>query len=110
MFKSLKTRYLVTALIVMVLLAVAALVRGGDTVNPPPCPCTDTVYIVDTVYVPNMGQDTLYEYILDTIELRSIHNLIFDFSTAAKQAARRTNEQFGGHPDKELNSINNKEK
>ena len=75
-----------------------------------PCPCTDTAYIPDTVYVPNMGQDTLYEYILDTIELRSIHNLIFDFSTAAKQAARRTNEQFGGHPDKELNSINNKEK
>ena len=32
MFKSLKTRYLVTALIVMILLAVAALVRGEDSV------------------------------------------------------------------------------
>ena len=78
-----KTRYFVTALIVMVLLAVAALVRGGDTVNPPPCPCTDTVYIVDTVYVS------------------------IDFKAAAREAARITNDQMGGEP---LKSINLKEK
>ena len=48
-----------------------------------PCPCTDTVYIVDTVYVS------------------------IDFKAAAREAARITNDQMGGEP---LKSINLKEK